>query len=110
MFIYHIPPIDFWAGWLDEATFRKHLELTDEEGDLDRFKEAAFGAARSELRWEGDIREGPFFAGLPTTAEYWSSFMMAWKQDNNGSTFVASPKDLPWLRADGNTDFVYVER
>jgi hypothetical protein len=51
--------------------------------------------------WEGDVREGsggPWFCPIPMpgTVEY----LIAWKQDNNGESFVASPFPLPWLEED----------
>jgi hypothetical protein len=58
-------------------------------------------AARSIARrvhWEGDIRSGsgPFICPIPdgdSTGEY----LIAWKQNNNGTTFIASPFRLSWL-------------
>lgn len=55
--------------------------------------------ARS-LGWQGDIREGPFVAGVPTfEIRNTSLFMVAWKQDDDGLTFIASPVRLPWLES-----------
>ena len=61
------------------------------------FREKAF-ALGHKVGWEGDIREGPFIAGLPTNETGNDGhIMIAWKQDNNGDTFVVSPFKLPWL-------------
>jgi hypothetical protein len=55
------------------------------------------------LGWEGDIRGGfgdsdggPWFAPLPISNGD-IAYAVAWKQDNNGETFVASSISLPWL-------------
>lgn len=55
--------------------------------------------------WEGDIKgRGPSVFWLP--AENHFQYGFAFKQDNNGMTFVVSPVKLPWLeeRADAMTD------
>jgi len=56
-------------------------------------------AAAKEVDWEGDIRKGeqPYVSPLPHHDDTICEFLIAWKQDNNGSTFVASPYPLPWL-------------
>lgn len=61
--------------------------------DYQHAKELADG-----IGWEGDIRGGDevsvFF--LPDENEF--AYAFVWKQDNNGTTFVVSPRPLPWLR------------
>jgi hypothetical protein len=94
MFAYARAAIDFWPGWLTEEQFKAAIQSVAEYED---FRDKAFALAK-EVGWEGDIREGPFIAGIPTheTADD-GHFIIAWKQDNNGDTFVASPYRLPWL-------------
>jgi hypothetical protein len=58
----------------------------------------AYALARL-VHWEGDIREGPFVSMLPFPGNNWSAPIIAWKQDNNGTTFIASPVSLPWVEA-----------
>jgi hypothetical protein len=104
--VYHLGPIDNWFGWrslLDVAR-----EGVDEFGNkppsqdwlLETWLQARDLARR--CGWEGDIRggydfgNGPWFAPLPIDRGGYK-FMIAWKQDTNGSTFVASPIELPWL-------------
>jgi len=66
------------------------------------FRRTAMELAR-EKGWEGDIRRGengPCVTALPFVdpEEYGKAYhIIAWKQDNNGQTFVASPQQLPWL-------------
>jgi hypothetical protein len=50
--------------------------------------------------WEGDIREGPFVAVLPDKGGVLSRVIIALKQDNDGTTFVAPRYRLPWYDSD----------
>jgi hypothetical protein len=51
-----------------------------------------------DLGWQGDTRDGPFIAGMPTfEIRHTSLFLVAWKQNDDGLTFIASPVALPWL-------------
>ena len=47
--------------------------------------------------WEGDIRTGPVVFWLPSETIFEYGFVF--KQDNNGTTFVISPKELPYLNS-----------
>ena len=48
-----------------------------------------------------DIREGVYVAALaPSEPCDDFSYMVAWKQENNGETFLASPESIPWLDRD----------
>ncbi len=57
---------------------------------------AAHGA--KETFWEGDIRskDNVRVFGVPD-GDGGTFLGLVWKQDNNGSSFVASPVGLPWL-------------
>jgi hypothetical protein len=100
MFAYSRAAIDFWPGWMTEKQFEASLKAQMYDGavrEYYEFRDAAFALAK-KVGWEGDIREGPFIAGLPThDVGRDGRFMIAWKQDNNGDTFVVSPYRLPWL-------------
>lgn len=92
LYVYELGPVDYWQGLIPIE------QLADEylARDLYRFAmRAAFMVAKS-TSWEGDFREGPFAFGLPT-GDCDAALAVAWKQDNNGTTFVASPFPLPWL-------------
>lgn len=102
MFIYETVPIDHWQGWLtmpeaaaklcvDGLGFTHEEELRHLADNLEEAKRLAKAAG-----WEGDMREGPFVSMLPNQ-DNTVSYVIAWKQDNNGSTFVASPYQLQWL-------------
>jgi hypothetical protein len=105
MFAYQTGPIDVWTGWLTEAQYLDQLAKEEEEGfgssssvaKYEELRSQAFDLAK-KAGWEGDIRQGPFIAGLPTDSiGADGKIMVAWKQDNNGTTFVVSPIKLPWL-------------
>ncbi len=101
MFAYALTPIDHWTGWMSEAEFLSQLGegyMPVDESAYLATKDRALDLARS-AGWEGDIRQGPFIAGLPTNDEH--LFLLGWKQDNNGTTYIVSPYRLPWVEAEG---------
>src|SRR5262249_1721376 len=111
MFVYTIAPIDNWYGWkpLTEVLNDALVHSDDRSFWLDHKKLLDFWNAAQKLArtqgWEGDIRGsfgdsdgGPWFAPLPIDDPGSTAFMLCWKQDNNGTTFVASPIPLPWLQ------------
>ncbi len=108
MFAYSRAAIDWWPGWLTEVELKKQLveiHSTEDAAHTLLQYEKQLSAAHElakKVGWEGDTREGPYIAGLPAkdTADD-GHYMIAWKQDNNGDTFVVSPFRLPWLE-DGN--------
>jgi hypothetical protein len=101
-YVYVLSPIDFWTGWSGreialpddvEASVQEHLRAR-----VDETLDHALEQFRRRTRWEGDIREGPYFAGLPPTdSQSESDLMVAVKQDNSGDVFVWSPHPLPHL-------------
>jgi len=100
IFVYTQPPIDWWIGWMTEDEFkvqlRNHEDGDREIRDYEAFRSKGYSLARA-IDWDGDMREGPFVAGLPTGENGDEAVMVAWKQDNNGTTFVVSPIRLPWM-------------
>jgi hypothetical protein len=108
---YHISPIDF--GWDNLQTVEEvaakmaatqaatvvNDPSSPEDGELSQFLMDFKLAARhaKETGWEGDYRTGhePRVFWLPVDGDFKYGF--AWKQDNNGSTFVVSPWPLKWL-------------
>lgn len=110
-YCYAIMPIDY--GWDNletigsvAAKFAKQdalLAVAEDKYEprkLSSFWEAlkrSYELARS-AGWEGDFRstDGPrvfFVPGIDNDME----FGFVWKQDNNGTTFVVSPYEFPWL-------------
>ena len=53
-------------------------------------------AKARKLNWEGDVRGCVRVFWLPDEFELTYGFV--WKQSNNGTTFVVSPKPLPHLQ------------
>lgn len=123
MYVYHTNPIDFWDGWQRPSEVFKVGDHYYAQGPIEpsyltpklweeTWERAKAGALK--LGWEGDIREGPYIAMCPIPdggPEYNGdgTFFVAWKQDNNGETFIASPFRLPWLHNDYDS-YVVVER
>lgn len=103
MIVYELSPIDNWSGWQKpEAVFRLEIDdptVHDTTDWLPLWEKAKTLAGR--LGWEGDIREGPFVTVIPEDGLGGgpSAVVIAWKQNSNGTTFVASPYHLSWLEA-----------
>ena len=119
MFVYHTAPIDFWAGAPDVLTYVNSLKrfnsvrelIDDMEGfmkvpaeteDCSQAEEIvellrqALSLAK-DIGWEGDFRAPPHICFVPYPDEACFKKIFVWKQDNNGSTFIASEIPLPWL-------------
>lgn len=47
--------------------------------------------------WEGDFQRRPRTILIPVLGYAHLIRAFIWKQDNNGTTFIASPVELPWL-------------
>lgn len=111
MFVYGIYPIDF--GWEncptvdDFAATLARREFSQPgygyEGDFEAYK-VAFEKAKelaATVGWEGDFRGPAHVFFVPTEGSFKYGF--AWKQDNNGDTFVVSPVPLPHLNEISNS-------
>lgn len=109
-YLYQLPPIDWWTGWTKLETAMRNI-LEDEEAlgsSMNSMKEITFKVARAFYlaakysNWEGDIREGIYVSAVPDGEESGDTccLLIAWKQDNNGTTFLYSKKELPWLNYD----------
>lgn len=99
MFIYSQAPIDHWQGWLTVPEAAAKLCGGNNTEDALRCLADTLQEAKQLAKvagWEGDMREGPYITVLPNN-DNTVACVIAWKQDNNGETFVASPYQLPWL-------------
>jgi hypothetical protein len=107
MIVYCLAPIDEWIGWNHKNDVFKEIiteELAYEFRDIEEWNRLWAQASElgRQVGWEGDIREGPYVSMLPNPGgDPQCSVLIAWKQDNNGTTFVASPYRLPWLDEGG---------
>lgn len=106
-------PVDYFSGCI---AFSKHVESILAENDQfcevgdalqSRFKalaeiysavsEAMEGFDRDNSGWEGDVRDDELYVFALPSDSCETKIGFIWKQENNGSTFVASPYPLPWL-------------
>lgn len=78
-----------------EDPMYEHGGLNVEE--LEELFEDAKEDAR-EVGWEGDMVLGPVVFTLPDPHSNSFAIGFAWKQSNNGTTFIFSPFELPWLK------------
>lgn len=103
MYVYETNPIDAWDAFvpLEEILGRAPSVTTYGRGDLVRQLMFACKAVATLAAWEGDVREGPYV--IPIPGGEWGAFepelAFAWKQGNNGTTFIVSPVELPWLNS-----------
>jgi len=109
MQIYELPPIDHWYGAMDEDTFRRmfcrsEFNLHGMAAGLSTMSKFITMAEKlfREAGWEGDCREGPYFFAVPTD-DGMMRFGYIVKQDNNGTTYVASPYPIAHL-----TEYLWV--
>jgi hypothetical protein len=113
-YVYERGPIDWWWGWSPvselkaqpedvgstspydaEAPWHGHRNMT-----LEAVVDHALARIRADGRWEGDISQGPYIAGLvPPNADSYaeSEVIVGLKQSNNGTVYVWSPRLLAYL-------------
>lgn len=91
--VYELGPIDAWEdeGWT------KHIP-----GTADVLDDAVFTAMRiieTAPRFETPLRDDRiWWMRLPMPGYADAAYAVAVKIDNNGTTFIWSPVELPWLR------------
>ncbi len=104
--VYQIPPMDAgWSFWSTLEPVRSDallVEICDgddaaydcELREFDRLLSEAALAAQT-MGWNGEIRIEPHVFWLPASVA--PQYDFAWKEENNGTTYVASPQPLPHL-------------
>lgn len=106
-FVYQLLPIDFWVGFTPAhrvakrptGTYNPENYVTQDE---------VFGVvhhATCEIlrrtHWQGDLREEPWIGALPPPGgDCRTMLLVGLKQDHSGGTYIWSPVELPWLRAE----------
>jgi hypothetical protein len=99
-------PIDLWNGWQKPSDL---FRASADDGGAERHDPVEWSAMWTKAKelasragWEGDIRSGPFVTVLPEPPGTYGlpPVVIGWKQDNNGTTFIAASYELPWLAAD----------
>ena len=107
---YQLAPIDI--GWENLRTVRETAAALLERSaavakrnDVDDSDLRAFlrswESAKDEATargWEGDLRIEPAVMWIPDDTEF--NYGFVFKQDNNGTTFVVSPVEMPWLKSE----------
>jgi hypothetical protein len=98
---YQFSPIDFgWEHLKTVAETISFLSQNNESFDSDISALLSNWALAKELAkkkgWEGDFREEPRVFWFPS--EYEMIYGFVFKQDSNGSTFIVSPVEFPFLK------------
>jgi len=111
LYCYSIDPIDHWCGSMsaEEAVSEFSADryygekpcLGGMHGLLETAKwltdlEAEAEIGFKSIGWEGDNQDGSRFFALPQPDSFAVGIVI--KQSNNGTTFVASPHPLPWIK------------
>lgn len=110
MWTYEIAPIDtrwellpFVADVAAQLARADALELSG-KGDsgfpsCDEFLDAWVKAKMlaETAGWQGDCTQGPVVFWLPGDTDF--DFGFVFKQNDNGATFVVSPRELPYLES-----------
>lgn len=118
MFCYETSPLDHFQGLTGlteevDRTNQVHRNKNLRHARLmELFAFVMFCAreiAKKKSGWEGDIRHyigndewhyyenNAYIFSIPNPDYATCSYGMIWKQDNNGSTFICSPVELPHL-------------
>jgi len=105
-YFYVIPPIDWFHGFLtigdciNQLEKENHLDnINDHINEIGKWLvESVYGLAVHCREWDGDSRGDVYVFGLPNgqSGDY-NSLALVVKQDDDGTTFIASPYPLPWL-------------
>lgn len=88
--VYATGPIDFWEGVVPQFFWPSSAQTYYWKVILPAFEAHRF--------WSDPIREGPYLSGIPMADGLELGWVFFLKINNNGTTFVASPVQLPWLK------------
>ena len=104
MIIYETPPVDFFAGLMPLTDYIKNTNSEENNGLCisSLFKLAMYCARAVAIAkgntWEGDIRgEDLYVLAIPDPDASPPRLGLIWKQDNNGTTFICSHVEIPWI-------------
>ena len=97
-YIYTLPPIDCFVGWTAFDVFVEQAEAHywTEAAALSLLRTASLLVQR-HTDWEMDRDVTAWHVAALPLDEPESALAFAIKQSNNGTTFVASQLELPWL-------------
>lgn len=111
-YFYATPPQDFFDGMVSLAKLIREKSITIDYDEKDKVYPhiidnyellkivvtCAFVVSKKGSHWEGDIRgEDIYLFSLPDPDNCSEKIGIVWKQENNGTTFICSPVELPWL-------------
>ena len=113
-YIYQTNPVDFFHGlmpikkvardFMECPTIVRCTASGEEESDelfplfLLAMRCARAVALAKGSYWEGDIRgEQLFVFAIPDPDASPPRLGLMWKQDNNGTTYICSPVQIPWI-------------
>ena len=102
LIVYSSMPLDYWGGMMKLDEFLKtETDLPDMLDLIDEVRQVYAEAMEmaSHVGWEGDYIDGPYVSFLPNPGANETRPVLAWKQRNNGTTFVASTVPLPHMDA-----------
>jgi len=117
MYVYDMGIIDYFQGM---TRLKDYINLCPDDGEeyerefyipknkLKLFLMKCFMHVKSrKMGWEGDIRNDDCIAigALPDSEYYKTHKFIAFKQNNNGSSFVVSECQLPLRSHDGDAKF-----
>lgn len=106
-YIYDFGTNDFFIGWAEVSRqggrwlTRSHIE-DGHAMDISSVVTTALKEIVLRSRWEGDgAKHRVWCVAIPMPEDggsEWPQIAVAVKQNNNGSCYVWSPMELPWLR------------
>ena len=94
-YVYAIKAID--SRWTSLPTYEEYLLTSDGRSAIKKLASQVSEARReaAKIGWEGTDESDMHVFFLPSENEF--VFGFAWKQVEDGTTFVVSPYELPWL-------------
>jgi hypothetical protein len=98
-YLYVLSPIDDWTGWMDAEKSLESLEPWFRQGIEDALAPAQ-KMITAHRYFEHETHLYPWYVSpLPKDDDGYCAWMVATKITNNGTTFLVSPYELPWLGA-----------
>ena len=101
LYIYATPPIDDWEAfrpfreWVLSIGSEPHVYgLWDRAIGYHQILDVAMRLAKDFAGWEGDFESVQVCPDLNLKDSNCPDLILLWKQDNNGTTFIASPSPL----------------
>ena len=97
LYTYALGPIDYWEGWwssVEDMMTAPYHDVAYWGPDTVRERVWAAEDAARAAGWEGD---GKARVTVIPMQDVVCEIVIAIKQANNGTTFIVSPVEMPWL-------------